>query len=98
MLYMEHTATISSKGQITLPVEIRRGLKLQAGDKITIVKRGTTIEIKPRTYDEELSELRKRAQAHMKRNGTWGVSWEEARRKADEVGLEEYRKKHGSRA
>jgi antitoxin PrlF len=27
-------ATITSKGQITIPVEIRRALKLSAGDKI----------------------------------------------------------------
>ena len=74
---MTHTATISSKGQITLPAEIRKGLKLRAGDKITIVKRGNGIEIKPSMYDQELEELRRRAEAHMKRNGTWGMPWEE---------------------
>lgn len=28
------TATITSKGQITIPVEVRKALKLKAGDKI----------------------------------------------------------------
>lgn len=98
MLYMEHTSTISSKSQITLPAALRRSLKLRPGDKITMVKRGNLIELKPSTYDQELAELRKRAETHMKRNGTWGTPWEEARRLADEAGVEEYRKKYGPRA
>ncbi len=28
------TATITSKGQITIPIEVRKSLKLKAGDKI----------------------------------------------------------------
>lgn len=92
---MTYTATISSKGQITLPAEVRRSLQLHAGDKITIVKRGDAIEIKPSSYDDELDELRRRAAAHMKQNGTWGATWEQARQGADEARLKAYRRKHG---
>lgn len=92
---MTYTATLSSKGQITLPADIRRSLNLYPGDKITIVKRGNTAEIKPSTYDQELNELRHQAEAYMKQNGTWGSSWHEARAGADKARLEEYRKKYG---
>jgi antitoxin PrlF len=29
------TATVTSKGQITIPIEVRKALKLKAGDKIS---------------------------------------------------------------
>lgn len=94
---MTYTATISSKGQITLPAAIRRSLKLRPGDKITIVKHKESAEIKVSSYNEELDELRKQAELHMKRNGTWGTPWEEARKHADEARLKAYEAKYGSR-
>ena len=94
---MTYTATISSKGQITLPAEIRRSLKLRPGDKITIVKRSGLAEIKPSTYDQELAELRQQAKAIMKKNGTWGLPWEEVRKRADEARAAYYQEKYGPR-
>ena len=41
-------AKITSKGQITLPVTIRRGLKLNDGDKVAFIKKdGQFIIINP---------------------------------------------------
>lgn len=41
---MKHTATISSKGQVTIPVEIRKRLGLKEGDKIEFVnEKGQTL-------------------------------------------------------
>lgn len=34
----EHTATLTSKGQITLPVRLRTMLKLQPGDQVAFVE------------------------------------------------------------
>jgi antitoxin PrlF len=34
------TATLTSKGQITLPQDVRRSLRLQAGDKLAFVPDG----------------------------------------------------------
>lgn len=92
---MTRTATISSKGQITLPAEFRRKLKLRPGDKITLVKRANSIEIKPSTYDQELEELRRLAEIKMRANGTWGLPWKEVRRRADKARAEYYRQKYG---
>jgi AbrB family looped-hinge helix DNA binding protein len=43
------TATITSKGQITIPVKIRTGLGLHAGDKINFVMDGDTVRFLPAT-------------------------------------------------
>jgi AbrB family looped-hinge helix DNA binding protein len=40
-----HT-TINRKGQITIPVETRRALKLEAGDRITIELRGDSVIVR----------------------------------------------------
>ncbi|TAH34102.1 AbrB/MazE/SpoVT family DNA-binding domain-containing protein [Candidatus Saccharibacteria bacterium] len=95
---MEPIVTVSSKRQITLPAKLSRDLNIRPGDKLKIVNRGNKIQLVPSTYDQELEELRKQAEAHMKRNGTWGAPWEVARAKADEAKLDEYRQKYGPRA
>jgi antitoxin PrlF len=44
------TATLTSKGQITIPAKIRAALGLQAGDKIDFVETGAgQFAIRPRT-------------------------------------------------
>lgn len=67
-LFMNNTATISSKGQITLPVKIRRSLNLDSGDRIKITKKGQKIIIAPDTYEEKLADLRARTAKHLKDN------------------------------
>ncbi len=50
ILYMTYTARISSKGQITLPVEVRRGLQLSKKVNIDIdIKGGKATLVKPPT-------------------------------------------------
>lgn len=43
-----HTATISSKSQITIPAAVRDALGLQAGDKIDFIASANGFEIVPR--------------------------------------------------
>ncbi|GMA17139.1 AbrB/MazE/SpoVT family DNA-binding domain-containing protein (plasmid) [Deinococcus metallilatus] len=40
-------ATVTSKGQITLPKELREALHLEAGSRVTLVARGETVTVKP---------------------------------------------------
>jgi AbrB family looped-hinge helix DNA binding protein len=68
-------ATLSSKGQITLPAAARRALGLKAGDRITVEERGGEIVLRPardffalkgylgraRPRDEERSAMRNAA-------------------------------------
>lgn len=45
-------ATVTSKGQITIPIEIRRKLRLKAGSKVDFVEnKAGELVLKPRTGD-----------------------------------------------
>ena len=48
---MKHTATVTSKGQVTIPQEIRRRLGLRQGDLVTFEVEGGRTVLKP--YREE---------------------------------------------
>lgn len=42
----EHYTTITRKGQITIPVQIRRRLKLEEGDRIAVVLDGEQVRLR----------------------------------------------------
>jgi AbrB family looped-hinge helix DNA binding protein len=71
--------TMTAKGQITVPVEIRRSLELLPGKKLNISLNGNTIVIqKPAAVEA----VRQRLRAEMKGQGTdtvktkTGAGWE----------------------
>lgn len=39
------TSNMTSKGQVTIPAELRRDLGLKPGDKVRFIKRGTKVSI-----------------------------------------------------
>lgn len=41
----EHLTVVTRKGQVTLPVEIRRRLGVKEGDKVAFVEDGHTIQV-----------------------------------------------------
>ncbi len=46
------TATMSSKGQVTIPVELRRKLRLHAGSKVDFIEnKAGELVLRPRTGD-----------------------------------------------
>jgi len=47
---LEATAKITSKGQITVPVEIRNALEVKEGDQIRFVMKGGVVFIEPIAY------------------------------------------------
>jgi len=51
-------ATITSKGQVTIPKEVRKSLKLKSGEKIVFVVRGREAIMMPKVKNP-LEELRK---------------------------------------
>ena len=73
---METYATV--KGQIVIPVELRRKYGINAGTKITIIDTGEAIVLKP-VNEESL----KRLQGRLKGTGVLKSLLEERRRDAE---------------
>jgi AbrB family looped-hinge helix DNA binding protein len=53
---MAFDSTVSSKGQVTIPIEIRRSLGLRDGDKVRFVAEKGTVSIRP-VVDEQPDPL-----------------------------------------
>ncbi len=59
------TATLTSKGQVTVPVEVRKRLHLKAGDRITFVFEPdgrVTLQTKRTPFEQVMGILRKPGQ------------------------------------
>jgi len=52
---MGQMATVSSKGQIVIPVELRKKYKIKVGTRLSVNDRDGSIVLKPNPYDEMLS-------------------------------------------
>lgn len=55
---MTYDITLTSKGQLTLPVDIRRAMKLNAGDKISVKQQGSAITLMPKTRSGRFAKQR----------------------------------------
>ena len=77
----EHIRTVTTKGQVTIPAEIRRLLEVEPGDKVIFRVREGTVElgpaamtledafgaVSPRSQPEDLANLRDTAiEEHVK--------------------------------
>jgi AbrB family looped-hinge helix DNA binding protein len=49
----EYIATVTSKGQFTLPAEVRRRLGIKTGDKMAVIVEGDEIRIRRPQYTLE---------------------------------------------
>ena len=63
------TTKMSSKGQVVIPDDVRKSLKLKAGAQFVVIGRGDTVILKTISppsfdeFDEMLKEARKEAKA-----------------------------------
>ena len=55
---MQKRATITSKGQITVPREVRRMLGVRSGDKLLFESDGKGVRIRPMRSKSEFSKYR----------------------------------------
>ena len=62
--------TITSKGQITLPVEARRALGLHSGQKVAVRVEGDHLVI---DAPQDIDMIRARIRAEAEAQGTWGL-------------------------
>ncbi|KJS02194.1 MAG: AbrB family transcriptional regulator [Peptococcaceae bacterium BRH_c4a] len=61
-----YIAKITAKGQVTVPMELRKALKIKEGDYILFEKKGLHVEIKkmipPHDFEEFAKPIRERFQ------------------------------------
>ena len=55
---MQKQATITSKGQITVPREVRRALGVRSGDKLLFESDGKGIRVRPVSSESAFSKYR----------------------------------------
>lgn len=66
---MDYIATISSKGQITLPARLRRSLQVNPGDRIKFAQKGKHYVVEADDYEQRLAELRASVNAELASKG-----------------------------
>ena len=52
---MAQMATISSKGQLVIPAELRKKYRLKAGSRVAVEDHGGEIRVKPNPYEALLA-------------------------------------------
>ena len=58
-------ATVSSKGQITIPVEVRRKLNLKPGDRVDfVVDRAGEVQLRPKKKPLSVEQMHAEVAAH----------------------------------
>ena len=92
---MTASSTITKKGQITLPAEMRRRLGLKPGERVKFVVKGQELVVSKDNYWEELDKLRDANLAHVKKLGLAGLSIEEIKRRSDAAKRAYYKEKLG---
>ncbi|MFI1920143.1 AbrB/MazE/SpoVT family DNA-binding domain-containing protein [Nocardia sp. NPDC020380] len=65
---------LNSKGQVTIPADLRRKYALEEGDEIEVVEVGTTLQIVRREGSERRG---KRLTGHMRGRATTSMSTDE---------------------
>lgn len=90
---MTYTSTITTKGQVTIPVELRNKLRIRESDKVSFEQKGDTIIIRA-GVDSLLKKARADSQAHLKKKGLQNLSEAELKRRLDRSKKEYYAKKY----
>jgi len=91
---------MTSKGQITVPVAIRRKLGLKQGQQFNIKRKGNTVVVQVYDWRTGLAEMQERMAAHLKAHNIKPLSDEELdaeiNRSAQAAAIERYDKSQRS--
>ena len=66
---MTHSTTITSKGQVTIPVDIRRNLGLKTGESVRFkMSKNNQVILEKNDWKQGLAQLHKEVAAHLKKH------------------------------
>ena len=81
---MKYSSSLSSKGQVTVPLEIRKRLGVTAGDRIDFIIEGERTVIRPARSDENPFEKYRGILGHFPKGEKGIQSWIDDLRGDDE--------------
>ena len=83
---MQYSSNMTSKGQVTIPADIRRKLGLRPGQPVQFSLSGDTVRLGAPDWQKDLSELHRRVAERMKRRDLKPLSDEELDTAINEAG------------
>ncbi len=83
---MIYNSTVTSKGQMTLPVEFRKKLGIKPGERVTVDLKGDKVIVQKNNWREEVDKIHAKVAAHMKRHDIKPMSIEEMEAEIDRAG------------
>ena len=94
---MMYSTTVTSKGQVTIPVEFRRRLGIKPGEIVNFkLAQNNQVVIEKNDWQKGLAELHKEVAAHMKKHHIKPLSDEELdeaiNNAAEQAALERYQR------
>lgn len=64
-----YIARISAKGQVTVPLELRKALRVNEGDYLLFLRKGSLVEIKKMVAPNDFEEFAKPIRERFQREG-----------------------------
>jgi len=80
------TSTMTSKGQVTIPADIRAKLRLKPGQRVQFVSLGDAVAIQADTWQQDLTLIQKKAKAAMQKSRLPALSDADLGKAIDEAG------------
>ena len=97
---MQYNTTITSKGQMTIPSEVRRKLSLKPGP-VRLKVSGDSIKIEQNDWEKDLERFQARVREHMRKHGLKPLSAQELDMAIDDAAVQgatkEYLRKYGNK-
>jgi len=99
IITMKYSTTLTSKGQMTLPVSFRRKLGVNPGDQVLVELRGNEVVVQKNNWLENLKKIQAENQSYLKSHNIKPLSDEELDQAIDHAAegatLERYKRSLG---
>lgn len=90
---MTYNSTVTSKGQMTLPVEFRKKLGIKPGERVTVDLKGDKVIVQKNNWQAELRKIQAANREYMKKSGIKPLADEELDEVIEQAVFEDYKRK-----
>lgn len=91
---MTHTQTLTTKGQVTIPLAVRRQLNVMPGEQVNFeVTKNGHVKITKNNWETRLAEIQSQIQSHLTANNIKPIDDETLDKLLDEAKAADYQAK-----